>query len=320
MKKIIIIFLLLLISINLGFCANLTIESNTQEVDMENNKINLLGKVKLILDNFTLFSPRAVGEIDPKTNKLKNATFYDMPYGIQIDGEKKNEVKAQIIKASLLNKTVQAQGNAQSVMSENNQPFLIVTSNIQEYDTKCERMKAFENVVVNYQDVETFSNQAIVDVVRKKGEVKKIQLIGNAKIIQKENVSTADKFVYTSSNEEIIGIGNTYSNAVLNDNEKIQVWAQYQQYNKRANTMIASNSVKVIYGDYTAYGPKVSVFPDPKTNKFNKVIFLGRSKIIEKGRMVEADKIVLTLNPRNFFAQGNVKTTIPNVDSLENEQ
>ena len=87
-----------------------------------------------------------------------------------------------------------------------------------------------------------------------------------------------------------------------------------------ANTMIASNSVKVIYGDYTAYGPKVSVFPDPKTNKFNKVIFLGRSKIIEKGRMVEADKIVLTLNPRNFFAQGNVKTTIPNVDSLENEQ
>ena len=42
-----------------------------------------------------------------------------------------------------------------------------------------------------------------------------------------------------------------------------------------------------------------------------KIIFIGRSKITEKGvNSVEADKITMTVEPKTFEADGNVKTII----------
>ena len=59
------------------------------------------------------------------------------------------------------------------------------------------------------------------------------------------------------------------------------------------------------------------MFPDPKTQKMNKVVFLGRSKITQQGRSIEADRIDMTLKPKDFKADGNVKTFIPNVGSSQ---
>ncbi|UKI41268.1 MAG: hypothetical protein L6V95_14655 [Candidatus Melainabacteria bacterium] len=94
----------------------------------------------------------------------------------------------------------------------------------------------------------------------------------------KNNKAYADRFVYTASNEEIMSIGNTYSKMIMDNGKQIEVWAQYQQYNKPANTILASNKVTIYYDNYKAYDPKVTVFPSKATNKFNKIVFIGRAK------------------------------------------
>ena len=42
----------------------------------------------------------------------------------------------------------------------------------------------------------------------------------------------------------------------------------------------------------------------------NVVIFTGRSKIEQEGSSVEADRIKMTLRPKAFYADGNVKTSL----------
>ena len=69
----------------------------------------------------------------------------------------------------------------------------------------------------------------------------------------------------------------------------------------------------VTYKDYDAKGPKATVYPDKITNKPNEIVFIGRSTIVEQMRSIEADRIKMYINPKNFFAEGNVKTVIRNV-------
>ena len=82
---------------------------------------------------------------------------------------------------------------------------------------------------------------------------------------------------------------------------------------------MANGAVHVIYKDYDAKGPKATVYPDPKTGKFNEVVFLGRSTIVESMRSITADRINMFLNPKNFYAEGNVQTVIRNVQSQKGD-
>ena len=42
---------------------------------------------------------------------------------------------------------------------------------------------------------------------------------------------------------------------------------------------------------------------------------MGRSKITNKGYSIEANKIEMTLNPKDFKAEGNVKTLLQDIGS-----
>ena len=63
----------------------------------------------------------------------------------------------------------------------------------------------------------------------------------------------------------------------------------------------------------------MSVFPDMVTGKPNEVYFVGRSKIVQNEKDIIADKIKLTLDPKDFQAEGNVRTIIHNIDTKEDE-
>ncbi len=74
---------------------------------------------------------------------------------------------------------------------------------------------------------------------------------------------------------------------------------------------MASGDVHVKYSDYVADGPKAIMHINPKTNKPQKIIFIGRSKIVEKGvNSVEANKITMIMEPKKFEAEGRVITNI----------
>ena len=275
MKRILIVALLILSSLAV-FSSDLIIESKTQQFSDSEHKIKLDGGVKVKLDNLTVQSDRADVSIR-RNHKLDTATFYNKPYAYEVNENKKREVKANILQVSLINKVVRAEGEAQSVITEGNTPIVIINADVQEYDTKSSVMVCTGGVTIKYKDIDTFSDKAVI-IADQKGGLRKIDLIGNARVKQEQNEAEGHHFVYNPITEEMS-----------------------------------------VSGNYYAQGPKVSVFPDAKTNKPNEVYFVGRSKIVQQDKDIIADKIKMTMDPKDFVAEGNVRTIIHNIDTKDEE-
>ncbi len=316
MKKVILILIITLFTTLYGYCANVVIEAKKQTIKMDQNKGFFEGDVQVSVGDIKVKSPRAELDLDPVSKKPSLATFFDNPYAFQNKENKKNEIKADIIKVSLIKKTVLAQGNSQSIMMENRQPVMTINADSQEYDTNTKLMKADGSVVIHYQDLETFSDKASA-IIDKSGNIQNLKLIGSVVMKEKANIIKGNIFEYIPQRDEFQVSGNTSSDVTFEDGTRVYVEARYQQYNKAANTLVAGGNVKVKYKDYFAQGPKAQLLVDPKTNKPNTIIFTGRSKITNQGSTVEADKIRMTLNPKAFFADGNVKTSIAQEGKME---
>ena len=311
MKKVLILLLLIFSSMAV-FSSDLIIDSKTQTFSDKEKKIKLDGGVKVKLDNLTVESDRADVTIR-RNNKLDTATFYDKPYAYEVNENKKREVKANILKVSLINKVVRAEGEAQSIITEGNTPIVVINADTQEYDINSSVMVCTGGVTMKYKDIDSYSDKAVI-IADEKGGLRKIDLIGNARVKQAQN-----HFVYNPITEEMSVSGNTKTVALSDDGKKLTIHSDYQQYSKKQNSYIGSGHVKIWYDDYFAQGPKVSVFPDAETGKPNEVYFVGRSKIVQQDKDIIADKINMTMNPKVFVAEGNVRTIIHNIDTKDEE-
>ena len=146
------------------YAASLSVESDTQEFKDAESKIYLEGNVKVKSGDVDVTSPRAIVEVDPKNNKVNKVKFEENAYSVLMQSGKKHEIKAQILEMSLLDKVLTADGNTLTTITEKDQPLVIVTADRQEYHKNKNQMKAYGNVNIVYKDVETYSNQAIVDL------------------------------------------------------------------------------------------------------------------------------------------------------------
>lgn len=317
MKKIILSALVLIMLQALAFAGNsVVIEAKKQELKLDQNKGYFNGDVKVTIGDITVQSPRAELNLDPKSKKPSLAVFYDNPYAFQNKDNKKHEIKARIMKVSLIKKSVLAEGNTQSIMMKDRQPIITVNADVQQYDTETKLMRAKGGVIVHYNDIETYSDRASA-VLEKEGVVKNLKLEDNVVIKEGLNVLKGAKFEYVQPREQYFLSGNAISDLTFEDGTKLLVKSNYQQYNKLSNNIIAGGNVRVNFKDYFAQGPKAQLFIDPKTQKPKQVIFTGRSKITQNGSTVEADRIRMNMEPKEFFADGNVKTSIQGNDSME---
>lgn len=307
-KFLIIISLLFLFLSAVTIGSDLIIESKTQTYSEKDSLIKFLGDVKVRYDDITIVGDRADVSVT-KDNKLDTATFHDQPYAFQIQNNKKREVKANIMKFSLLNKILRAEGNTQTIVTEGKTPIAIINANEQEYDTNSNIMTARGTVSIKYRDMTAFSDTAKVKT-DKNGNVQRLDLIGNAKINQTKNHASADHFIYTAATEEMVAIGNTMSSTVTDNGSEFKVTARYQQYDKKNNVFMGSGNVQVYYQDYYAKSPKMTCYPDKVTKKINEVFMTGRSMIRQNEKEIHADKIKIIVDPKNFEAVGNVKTII----------
>lgn len=312
-KKIFICINLVIAFAGIANASDLSIESDKQTFKMEENKASFEGNVRVKVDDINATSAKAEVFIDPKTKQLSDAVMYDKPYVVQVKTDKRNEVKANIIKMSLLNKKIKAEGNTQTTVTpvDGLKPTVIITADSQEYDTNTKTLTAEGGVIIYYNDVETYSDHAVANL-NQKGDLQKITLTGHGRLKQKNSVITADKFIYDAVKEIAYGIGSAHSDVEM-DGTRINVWSDRQEYYKTSNVIQASGKVRVKYKDYDARGPKATVYPDKNTNKPNEVVFTGRSIITEQMRSIEADRIKMFINPKNFFAEGNVRTVIRNI-------
>ncbi|MFA7658922.1 MAG: LptA/OstA family protein [Candidatus Gastranaerophilaceae bacterium] len=318
MKKILTILTVITVFLGLSAIASdLIIQSKTQTFSEKDNKMKAEGDVRVSIDDVRVLGDKADVTIT-KDNKLDTATFYEKPYAYEIKGNKKREVKSNILKVSLINKVIKAEGATQTTIFDGKEPIVIITADNQEYDTKSNVMKANGSVIIHYKELETFSNRAIIKT-NKNGDLQRIDLIGTARIKQEKHLAMADHFIYSPLSEELIAMGHTTSNAILDDGSKLVLKGDYQQYDKKSNTFLGSGNVQVWFKDYYAKGPKITFYPDKKTNKPNEIYFTGRSSITEDIKTIYADKIKIILKPKNFYAEGNTKTVIKDVGKAQNK-
>ena len=297
--------------------SDLIIESNPQTFNEGDSKIKFKGDVKVSVDDLRVEGQTA--DVDVKGEKLDTATFYDKPYAYEVKKNKKREVKANILKLSLITKVVRAEGDTQSIVFDGKTPIVVINADVQEYDTKTGTMTATGAVTILYKELETFSNKAIIKTL-KNGDIKDLELIGNARVKEKANESFADKFYYNAATKVITATGNTTSNAVMDNGEKLILKSSRQEYTQDRNVFNASGNVKVWYQDYFAQGPKIAVYPDKGTNKANEIYFIGRSSITQGMRTIYADKIKMILKPKDFHAEGNTRTVIKNIGSGSDDE
>lgn len=318
MKKVLIILVSITLCFGLSVAASdLVIQSKTQTFSEKDNKIKAEGDVQVSIDDAKVIGEKADVTVT-KDNKLDTATFYEKPYGFEIKGNKKREIKANILKVSLINKVIKAEGATQTTVFDGREPVVIITADNQEYDTKSNVMKANGSVIIHYKEIETFSNSAIIKT-NKNGDLQRIDLIGIARVKEEKHLALADHFIYSPITEELIAMGHTTSNAILDDGSKLILKADYQQYDKKSNTFLGSGGVKIWFKDYYAQGPKVTFYPDKKTSKPNEIYFTGRSSITQDVKTIYADKIKLILKPKNFYAEGNTKTVIKDVNKVQDK-
>ena len=314
MKRFLTTFLSILVLTGLAVQASdLIIESKNQSFNEADNKIKFNGNVKVTVDDLKVVGDSADVNVT-KDQKLDTATFYDKPYAFEVKKNKKREVKANILKVSLITKIIRAEGDTQSVVFEGKTPIVVINANTQEYDTKTGVMTAVGTVTMKYKEIETFSNSAQI-TTDKSGDLKKLVLIGNAKVKQENNESYADKFVYDATTGNLTAYGNTTSNAIMDDGSKLTLKSSYQEYNQKRSIFNASGNVRIWYQDYYAVGPKVTLYPTPGSSKPNEAYFTGRSSITQGVRTIYADKIKMTMKPKTFEAQGNTRTVIKNIGS-----
>ncbi len=315
MKKILTLFTALLLITGIASQASdLVIESKNQSYKEEENKIKFDGNVKVTIDDLKVVGDSADVNMTGD-QKLDTATFYDKPYAFEIKKNKKREVKANILKVSLITKIVRAEGDTQSIVFDGKTPVVVINANVQEYNTKTGVMTANGAVTMLYKDIETFSNAAEI-TTDKNGDLKRLVLTGNARIKQNNNESTADKFVYEASTGNVVAVGNTTSNVIMDNGSKMVLKSGYQEYNQKRSVFNASNNVRIWYQDYYAAGPKVSLYPSAgSAGKPNEAYFIGRSSITQGVRTIYADKIKMTMKPKSFDAQGNTRTVIKNIGS-----
>jgi len=320
MQKIKVIIAILTLFMCIGTCiaSDLIIESKTQTYSEEESKINFEGDVDVTIDELHVVGDKAdVTVIDGQ--KLDTATFYDKPYAYENKANKKREVKANILKVSLIKKTVRAEGETQTIIFDGKTPVAVVNADVQEYNTKTGVMNAEGNVTINYKEVKAFSDFAEFKT-DKDGNLRDIKLTGNAIVKNEENEVHADKITYNSLTSFFIATGRTSTKAIDKDGSVLTLYSDRQEFNQLSNFYNATGNVKIYYEDYFAQGPKVVIYPDKVTKKPGEIYFVGRSSITQGVRTIFADKIMMTTKPKNFKAEGNTRTVIKNINESNDSE
>jgi lipopolysaccharide export system protein LptA len=321
MKKILIAAVIsAFLSANASYAENINIQADKQTFNGQTTTFE--GNVSVDYQDINVKSPKVLVKAGAD-GKPETATFLDGAHAVKTTNYSQSEVKANIISLSLLKNRIKAEGNAESAVFENKTPVVHISAATQEFDINKNIIVANDNVKIKYGEIDTISNKAKISVGQG-GQLKKVDLLGNVTVIQGKSVIKASDVLYNPVTNEMVASGNVKSVSIMDDGTPVDMKSDYQQYDKNTETLISSGNVVINYKDYVASGPKAIFVPDknaPKTakasSKPNKIIFIGRGKIVEGERRVEADKLEITLNPKNFTAEGNVKSRFTQIQDYK---
>ena len=291
----------------ISYADDVYIQANKQSYDGKTKLVTVEGNVKVNTSDIKVNSPKAYVKPGPD-GKPAFATFVNGAHAVKNDGITLSDVKSNIMKVALIKNNVYAQGDVITNIIKNKALVATIKSNEQDFDSTTNIVSATGNVDIVYKDIKTKSSSAKILIDKPSGQLKQVNLIGDAHVVQDKSIIDAAVCIFNAATNEMVAQGKAHSQSTTDDGLPVNIWSDYQHYDKTSSTLITSGKVKLVYKDYVCTGPKATFLPEKGGTKPNKIIFLGRSKIVEGARTVEGNRIVITLNPKNFVATGNVKT------------
>jgi lipopolysaccharide assembly outer membrane protein LptD (OstA) len=274
------------------------------------------GNVRVLYKDVHIQGKSAALNVDA-TGSPSIASFYERPKAKRIlakppTGQKFTDtLEANTLHIYLKENSMRAEGDAVSYVTSVAANPVSIRSDVQQFDNVTKSVAASGSVRVKYDNTMATSPRALL-TVGKDGKAEKIVFMGGAKLAQTDGNVTGDKITIMVASGNLIAENNVKSESLLKKEpptaapSKVLIYADYQQYDKVAQTILASGNVKIYYEDYTAMGPKATF--KLQNRQVDRVILTGRSTMIDKSRKILADKIIITMNPKHFDAFGNVKT------------
>lgn len=303
---------------------NIRITADKQSYNLAKQKYLLNGHVTVSYQDMKITGNKAEVDMD-ESGRPVVAHFYNRPVFTRIKPSMgKDNVVGDVIKVYLEEDRYGALGNVESrIATVAADPFLI-RSDVQEFDNRNRVMSASGNVKVDYKGSKAFSDLANVRM-KDNGKAERVIFSGGAKIEQENSTINGNRITVMVDSGNLIAEHNVTTRVNLKENvavaskdtaapapaakpTKVIITSDYQQYDKSSDVMIASGHVKIIYDDYVAVGPKATF--KLNGNDLDRIFLTGRPTITETDRVITADKITITTNPKNFDAVGNVKVSL----------
>jgi lipopolysaccharide export system protein LptA len=289
------------------------ITADHQTYDPEKGQTVFNGNVVLLYDNITIHSNEASMEMTG-AGQPHIANFYPRPIVRRLVTYQNNIKKEDVIQADRIEfvvdqSIVRASGNSVShVVTVAADPFTI-RADVQQFDNNSKTMLAKGGVNVHHKDIVIDSPRAMMQVAPN-GKAEKVVFLGGAKVVRTGSVITSDKMTILVASGDMLAEGNVQT-LVQNKQDPsskspVSVKADNQQYDKVSDTILASGNVKIHYEDYEAMGPKATF--KMVNGQVDKIFLTGRSTINVSDRIIQADRITITINPKNFDALGHVKS------------
>jgi lipopolysaccharide export system protein LptA len=296
--------LFLLITIPVSLATTVTIQADKQNFQVSDNTAYFEGNVKVDYGQISITSPKAVLTANEKGEPDK-AVFSNGVSAIRKEKDASDKVTAENMTFMLNTNELIAQGNVHSELKQGSSASVTIRADRQEFNNASNEVRASGGVSVRYQNMNFSASQAKLFTVN--GKPHKAELIGNAKINRDNTNITAGNINYDINSGNMTASNGVNTVARLKDGSRVSMSSSHQQYNKNSNIIIGSGHVKVIYQDYVATGPKATIYTT-SNGDLDKIVFSGRATITDSKRKVSADIITVSMNPKNFSAEGNVQT------------
>lgn len=282
-----------------------TIEADKQDFKVADNTALFNGNVKVSYGNIIISSPTAILTSNEKGEPEK-AVFTEGASAIKSDKEANDNLTADSITLLLASNEMIAQGNVYSQIKKGTPASVTIKANQQEINNSTNKVRASGGVVIKYKGMTISGNEADLTMTKENKPVK-AEIKGSARVIRDNSTIAAGIISFDLNTNNITASQGVNTITTLKGAGKVSMSSDFQQYDKINNLIIGSGHVKVIYQDYIATGPRATLYTSADDN-LDKIIFTGRAQIKDSLRKVDADKITVSFDPKNFSAEGNVKT------------
>lgn len=299
---------------NYSNATNVLIEADKQNYELSSNTASLNGNVKVNYGNIKIKSPKAT-LISNASGQPQKAIFTNGVLAEKVDKVSNDSITADSMTLLLASNQMIAEGNTYSQIKKNSPASITVRAARQEFVTTSNEMKASGNVQINYKGMSISGGNATI--LTSAGKPYRATISGGARIVKGPSTISAGTISIDLGSHNLIASGGVTTTTSMQGTGSVSMSSDTQTFDKGSNTIIGSGHVRIVYKDYIASGPKATLFTSG--NDLQKIVLTGRGQIKESARQVSADVITISINPKNFVAEGNVKTQFVKPESQQTQ-